>query len=102
MRLDPPPPGATFELDSLDASARFEGYVTRSLADIRRAAQSERRPIPPTLSFDAVPGLSRDMIERLSTIRPETLGQAGRIPGVTPAAVAVLTAALDRCRQVGS
>jgi tRNA uridine 5-carboxymethylaminomethyl modification enzyme len=99
VRLDQPSAGASFEIDSLDVSARFEGYVARALADIRKAAHSERRPIPPGLSFAAVPGLSREMIERLSTIRPETLGQASRIPGVTPAAVAVLNATLDRVGQ---
>ena len=47
----------------------------------------------------AFPGLSREMVERLSTIRPGTLGQASRIPGVTPAAVAVIGAYLDRAAE---
>jgi tRNA uridine 5-carboxymethylaminomethyl modification enzyme len=102
VQLETPPNGEAFELASLDATARFEGYVARAAADIRRAAHRERRPIPATMTFAGLPGLSREMIERLSAIRPETLGQASRIPGVTPAAVAILAAALDRGSQAQS
>ena len=102
VQLEPAPDGQTFEVASLDATARFEGYIARAAADIRKAAHAERRPIPPTFMFAGLPGLSREMIDRLSTIRPETLGQAGRIPGVTPAAVAIIAAALDRGRQAVS
>jgi tRNA uridine 5-carboxymethylaminomethyl modification enzyme len=102
VHLEPAPAGQTFEVASLDATARFEGYVARAAADIRKVAHAERRSIPPTFLFAGLPGLSREIIDRLSTIRPETLGQAGRIPGVTPAAVAIIAAALDRGRQAVS
>ena len=62
----------------------------------RRAQHAERRRIPDAFPFDRVPGLSREMVQRFSEARPETLGQAQRIPGVTPAAVAVVGAYLDR------
>ena len=95
VSLDLPASGFRHELDSLDAAARFEGYIERALADIRKAARAERRPIPADFVYAGLPGLSREMIERLTSVRPETLGQAGRIPGVTPAAVSLIAAALD-------
>ena len=52
--------------------------------------------IPALFPFDRVPGLSREVVQRLSQVSPETLGQASRIPGMTPAAVAVLDAFLSR------
>ena len=61
-----------------------------------RRARDERRRIPPGFPYDAVPGLSREVVLRLSEVGPETLGQAGRVPGVTPAAVAVLGAYVRR------
>ncbi len=67
------------------------GASRRSSASSGGTADSRR-----TSRFDGIPGLSREMVERLSTIRPGTLGQASRIPGVTPAAVAVIAAYLDR------
>ena len=58
--------------------------------------KAEKRRIPEAFPFERVPGLSREMVQRFSETRPETLGQAQRIPGVTPAAVAVVGAYLDR------
>jgi tRNA uridine 5-carboxymethylaminomethyl modification enzyme len=58
--------------------------------------RDERRAIPSDLEFRTVPGLSREIIQRLDEIRPDTLGHALRIPGVTPAAVAVLGAYIAR------
>jgi tRNA uridine 5-carboxymethylaminomethyl modification enzyme len=91
-------PGAGFahEIDGLEASARFQGYIERAEAEVRRAARTERRALPSSLEYEGLPGLSREVVQRLREVRPETLGQAGRIPGVTPAAVAVISAALDR------
>jgi tRNA uridine 5-carboxymethylaminomethyl modification enzyme len=65
---------------------------------VERQRRQETRQIPATFTFEGIPGLSREMVERLSSVRPSTLGQASRIPGVTPAAVAVLGAYLDRPR----
>jgi tRNA uridine 5-carboxymethylaminomethyl modification enzyme len=54
-----------------------------------RMLDSDSRPIPARFSFSGIPGLSREMQEKLERVRPETPGQAGRIPGMTPAAIAV-------------
>jgi tRNA uridine 5-carboxymethylaminomethyl modification enzyme len=58
--------------------------------------KQEHRGIPDDFAFSTIPGLSREVVQRLTDVRPATLGQAGRIPGVTPAAVAVVAAYLDR------
>jgi tRNA uridine 5-carboxymethylaminomethyl modification enzyme len=57
---------------------------------VERLKESSRRAIPADFSFGGIPGLSREVQEKLARVRPSTLGQAARIPGVTPAAVAVL------------
>lgn len=90
--------GLDRELDitSLETDVKYEGYLLRQKQAVARAERSERRRIPNAFPFERVPGLSREMIQRFSETRPETLGQAQRIPGVTPAAVAVVGAYLDR------
>jgi tRNA uridine 5-carboxymethylaminomethyl modification enzyme len=66
------------------------------MAAVDRQKRQESRRIPENFPFHGISGLSREMVERLSRIRPATLGQALRIPGVTPAAVALLGAHLER------
>lgn len=86
------------ELDvaSLETTVKYEGYLVRQQQAVVRAQHAEKRRIPEAFPFERVPGLSREMVQRFSETRPETLGQAQRIPGVTPAAVAVVGAYLDR------
>jgi tRNA uridine 5-carboxymethylaminomethyl modification enzyme len=78
------------------AELKYQGYLKRDAAQWKRTLGQERCTIPPSFSYAAVPGLSREVIERLSSIRPDTLGQAARVPGVTPAAVAILASRLAR------
>ncbi len=84
------------DMTSVETSVKFEGYLLRQEQAVVRAQHAERRRIPDTFPFERVPGLSREMVQRFSEARPETLGQAQRISGVTPAAVAVVGAYLDR------
>lgn len=84
------------DVTSVQTAVKYEGYLTRQEQAVTRAQGAERRRIPEGFPFDRVPGLSREMVQRFSETRPETLGQAQRIPGVTPAAVAVVGAYLDR------
>lgn len=84
------------DLTSAQTTVKYEGYLLRQEQAVARAQGAERRTIPQQFPFERVPGLSREMIQRFSEARPETLGQAHRIPGVTPAAVAVVGAYLDR------
>jgi tRNA uridine 5-carboxymethylaminomethyl modification enzyme len=77
---------------SLETGYRYEGYLRRQGESIDRLKRQESRPIPASFRFEGIPGLSRESVERLSAVRPETLGQALRIPGMTAAAVAVVAA----------
>jgi tRNA uridine 5-carboxymethylaminomethyl modification enzyme len=96
--LDLEPACRELDLASLQAEFKFEGYIRRELADVERQRRHEDKGIPHDLEFAGIPGLSREIVERLSQVRPETLGQASRIPGVTPAAVAVLGAYIEKPR----
>jgi tRNA uridine 5-carboxymethylaminomethyl modification enzyme len=81
---------------SVETTIKYAGYLRRQEAEIERARKDERRRIPTEFPFERVPGLSREVVQRLSQVRPDTLGHALRIPGVTPAAVAVLSAYVGR------
>ncbi len=84
------------DVTSAETTVKYEGYLVRQEQSVARAQTAERRRIPVEFPFHRVPGLSKEMVLRFSETRPETLGQAQRIPGVTPAAVAVVGAYLDR------
>ena len=77
-------------LTTIETEAKYAGYIAQQERQIDRLRDSERRQIPPEFEFSEIPGLSTEVKQKLQRVRPETLGQAGRIPGVTPAAVAVL------------
>jgi tRNA uridine 5-carboxymethylaminomethyl modification enzyme len=87
---------AALELSSLENEVKYAGYLKQELAHVERLRKQDRRRIPYAFPYSSVPGLSREVVQRLTQVRPETLGQASRIPGMTPAAVAVLGAYLDR------
>jgi tRNA uridine 5-carboxymethylaminomethyl modification enzyme len=80
------------DVASLETEIKYEGYLKRQSQAVDRLRKHEDRRIPVAFDFSRIPGLSREIVERLSTIRPATLGQALRIPGVTPAAIAVVAA----------
>ena len=96
VQLDIDPGSASVDLASVETTVKYAGYLRRQEAEIDRARKDERRRIPRDFPFDRVPGLSREVVQRLTQVRPDTLGQALRIPGVTPAAVAVLSAHVGR------
>lgn len=77
-------------LRTVETETKYAGYISQQSKHIERMKDSEARSIPEGFSYKAIPGLSREVGEKLERVRPETLGQAGRIPGVTPAAVAIL------------
>jgi tRNA uridine 5-carboxymethylaminomethyl modification enzyme len=93
--------GLTVEVDAtaphldtatLEAECKYRGYLKGQDAQLLRVRANEVRPIPPAFEYRGIPGLSREVIERLSAIRPQTIGQASRVPGVTPAAMAIILA----------
>jgi tRNA uridine 5-carboxymethylaminomethyl modification enzyme len=84
------------DIASIETDFKYEGYLRRQRAHVDRQRRQENRSIPESFQFAGVPGLSREMVQRLTELRPATLGHASRIPGVTPAAVAVISTYLDR------
>ncbi len=86
------------DVATLEAEMKYRGYLKRDEATLARTRADEARAIPATFDYRGLPGLSREVIERLSQVRPGTIGQAGRVPGVTPAAVAIVAARLARDR----
>lgn len=96
VAIETAPGDRQLDLSSVETTVKYEGYLVRQQQAVIKAHHAERRRIPDAFPFELVPGLSREMVQRLSETRPETLGQAQRIPGVTPAAVAVVGAYLNR------
>ena len=96
VSLDLDPSSPDLDLASLETSVKYEGYLRQAIAQAERSRKNERRRIPSTFPFARVPGLSAEAVHWLSQVRPETLGQASRIPGITPAAIAVLGVYLGR------
>jgi tRNA uridine 5-carboxymethylaminomethyl modification enzyme len=80
------------DLASVETAVKYAGYLERQAQAVERTRRQEHTRIPADFAFDQVPGLSRELVQRFTQVRPETLGQALRIPGSTPAAVAVVSA----------
>jgi tRNA uridine 5-carboxymethylaminomethyl modification enzyme len=83
------------ELKSVETEIKFAGYLDQQRKAIEKLRKAEQRVIPASFEYDGISGLSREMQETLSRVRPQTLGQASRIPGVTPAAVSLLHVHLE-------
>jgi len=83
---------------TVETEAKYSGYIAQQERQMVRLKDAERRPIPEDFRFTGIPGLSREIQDKLGRVRPGTLGQAARIPGVTPAAIAILDVylSLDR------
>lgn len=75
---------------AVEMDIKYEGYVNRELAQVAKLKKTEEQKIPMTLDFTAIKALRRETREKLANIRPQTIGQAGRISGVTPADIGVL------------
>jgi tRNA uridine 5-carboxymethylaminomethyl modification enzyme len=84
------------DLDSLEADGRLEGYISRQRAAISHMERDDRRAIPSGFQYGRLPGLRQEVIQRLVEVQPRTIGQARRVPGVTPAAIAVVSAYVRR------
>jgi tRNA uridine 5-carboxymethylaminomethyl modification enzyme len=74
----------------VETQIKYEGYILQQIRDADRLQSLEGRRISSNFDFEAVPGLSREVVERLLRVQPNSLGQASRIPGITPAAVSIL------------
>jgi tRNA uridine 5-carboxymethylaminomethyl modification enzyme len=89
-------------LMTVETELKYAGYIAQQERQIERLRGAEGRQIPRDFSYLGVPGLSTEIRQKLARVCPETLGQAGRIPGVTPAAIAVLDVYLSLAREASS
>jgi len=80
--------------EQVEIQIKYQGYIDRQLEQIRRMLKMEGTKIPADFVYAALPGLTAEVREKLQRFRPDTLGQASRIPGVTPAAMAILSIVL--------
>jgi tRNA uridine 5-carboxymethylaminomethyl modification enzyme len=80
--------------EQLEIQIKYKGYIDRQLEQVERAAKLESTKIPGDMDYAAISGLSTEVREKLAKFRPDTLGQASRIPGVTPAGMAILSIAV--------
>jgi tRNA uridine 5-carboxymethylaminomethyl modification enzyme len=83
------------ELKSVETGIKYSGYLEQQERAIERLKKAEQRNIPEWFDYASVSGLSREMKEKMQRVRPRTLGQASRIPGVTPAAVSLINVYIE-------
>lgn len=77
-------------LNAVEIELKYEGYIKRQAADIEEMRRVEQKKLPPDIDYQKITGLRLEAIEKLSKVRPENVGQAGRISGVSPADISVL------------
>jgi tRNA uridine 5-carboxymethylaminomethyl modification enzyme len=78
------------DIVSLETSIKYEGYLKQQEREVEKLRQAESKRLPADLDYSNMPGLSREIVEKLSRIRPQSIAQASRIPGVTPASISIL------------
>ncbi|MBL8473274.1 MAG: tRNA uridine-5-carboxymethylaminomethyl(34) synthesis enzyme MnmG [Rhodocyclaceae bacterium] len=83
-------------IEQVEIQAKYQGYVDRQKDEVERLRSTETMPLPPDIDYAAVRGLSKEVQQKLAQHRPETLGQASRIQGVTPAAISLLLVHLKK------
>ena len=81
--------------EQVEIDVKYRGYIERQQIQVKQARKLEEKPIPESVLYSAIRALSREAIEKLTRVHPTTLGQASRVPGVTPADVAVLAVHLE-------
>ncbi|MBU3724560.1 MAG: tRNA uridine-5-carboxymethylaminomethyl(34) synthesis enzyme MnmG [Burkholderiaceae bacterium] len=96
--LQPPAALSRAVCEQVEIQAKYAGYISRQQDEVARNAAQEKTPIPEGLDYSAVRGLSIEVRQKLQAISPQTLGQAARISGVTPAAISLLWIHLKRLR----
>lgn len=87
--------------DGIEMDVKYEGYIQRQVRQVERFKKHERKTIPSNFSYDSISGLSAEVLQKLSRVRPASVGQASRISGVTPAAISLLLVSLEKRRREG-
>jgi tRNA uridine 5-carboxymethylaminomethyl modification enzyme len=78
------------DLVSIETAIKYEGYLRQQEREVEKLRKAEAKRIPEDLEYTGIPGLSREIVEKLSRVRPSSIAQASRIPGITPAAISIL------------
>jgi tRNA uridine 5-carboxymethylaminomethyl modification enzyme len=86
-------------VEQLEVMSKYEGYIKREQQDIERMRSMESQVIPNWVDYERIPALRHESREKLKRIRPLSIGQASRIPGVNPADISILSIVLKRGRQ---
>ena len=86
--------------EQVEIGVKYAGYLDRQRDEIERQQRNESTPIPAGFDFASVRGLSAEVQQKLERVQPETIGQAQRIPGMTPAAISLLLVHLERARRM--
>src|SRR5438128_10159149 len=87
------------DIVSLETSIKYEGYLKQQEREVEKLRKAESRRIPEGLDYAGMPGLSREIVEKLSRVRPHSIAQASRIPGITPASISILLFHLEMRRN---
>ena len=87
------------DIVSLETSIKYEGYLKQQEREVEKLRKAESKRLPPDLDYAAMPGLSREIVEKLNRIRPQSIAHASRIPGITPASISILLFHLEMRRK---
>lgn len=85
--------------EEIELHIKYEGYVRRQIHQVEKFKKLEQKMIPRMFNYNTVTGFSREVREKFNRVRPETVGQASRISGVTPAAISLLLVAIEKSRR---
>ncbi len=89
-------------LKRVEVEVKYEGYIAREMRRAEQLSRSEKRKIPAWLDYNAIHGLSKEAVEKLNRVKPISIGQAARIPGITPADISSILIHLSKLTRIGS
>jgi tRNA uridine 5-carboxymethylaminomethyl modification enzyme len=89
-------------MEQVEICAKYSGYIDRQVREVEKQKLQEDTKIPSTFKFAGIPGLSKELQEKLSKVQPTTIGMASRIPGMTPSAISILLVYLKARKTVAS
>ena len=88
-------------IEQVEIQAKYRGYIDRQAEEVAKSQSSENTVVPPDLDYARIGGLSNEIRQKLAHHRPQTIGQASRIQGMTPAAISILLVYLKRAEMAG-
>jgi tRNA uridine 5-carboxymethylaminomethyl modification enzyme len=86
-------------VQAVEIEIKYDGYMKRELQQVKKSHRFESKTIPAHFDYDSIPGFSREVLEKLKSVKPASIGQASRISGVTPAAISLLLVGLEKFQR---